>query len=95
MKSVLYSPLAQNDINDIWEYTFDQWGLKQATIYIQNLRDSSHALSDGRAVGRAVDVRDGYFKYPSGEHFIFYQESDDEITVIRILHKRMDVGRHL
>ncbi|WP_416877635.1 type II toxin-antitoxin system RelE/ParE family toxin [Litorimonas sp.] len=95
MKPVKYSPLAQNDISDIWDYTFDHWGLKQATIYVQTLRDSSHALSTGSVIGRAVDIREGYFKYPAGEHFIFYKETDSEITVIRILHKSMDVGRHL
>lgn len=95
MKTVVFSPLAQGDVSDIWDYTLNQWGLNQATIYTQDLRDSSRALADGSVIGQAVDIRDGYFKYRSGEHFIFYQVSDSKITVIRILHKRMDVGRHL
>ena len=51
-------------------------------------------LSGGGA-GLGVDVRDGYLKHPIGRHFIFFRTTDDGIEVIRILHQRMDVGRHL
>jgi toxin ParE1/3/4 len=46
--------------------------------------------------GRAVDdVRRGYFRYAVGSHLIFYRRSGHMIDIIRILHQRMDVGRHL
>ena len=95
MKTVLFSPLAQDDISDIWEYTVAQWGEKQAVTYTQNLRDDSEDLATGLAFSQAVDIREGYSKYRSGEHFIYFKETETEITVIRILHKSMDVGRHL
>ncbi|MDB2439380.1 type II toxin-antitoxin system RelE/ParE family toxin [Hellea sp.] len=95
MKTVLFSPLAQSDISDIWDYTVAQWGAKQAVTYTQNLRDATYALAKGSAVGKAADIREGYFKYRSGEHFIYFKETDADITVMRILHKSMDVGRHL
>ena len=95
MKTVLFSPLAQSDISDIWDYTVAQWGAKQAVTYTQNLRDASVELATGLAVRQTVDVREGYFKYRSGEHFIYFKETVTEITVMRILHKSMDVGRHL
>ena len=95
MKTVLFSPLAQDDISDIWDYTVAQWGEKQAVTYTHNLREASVELATGLAVSQTVDIREGYLKYRSGEHFIYFKETDANITVIRILHKSMDVGRHL
>ncbi|WP_307777811.1 MULTISPECIES: type II toxin-antitoxin system RelE/ParE family toxin [Rhizobium] len=46
-------------------------------------------------MGRATDIRDGYFKYAVGSHVIYYLLRDGEVAIIRILHRRMDVGRHL
>jgi toxin ParE1/3/4 len=31
----------------------------------------------------------------SGSHVIYYRKSDIDIDIIRILHQRMDVSRHL
>ena len=95
MKSLVFTPLSKEDIDDIWSYTLQQWGVKQAVIYTKSLRDSCQALTKPFAVGQSTDIREGYFKYRSGEHFIYYKEGETEITVIRILHKSMDVGRHL
>jgi len=95
MKAVTFTPLAKNDINDIWDYTIKAWGQKQAVSYTQALRDAAQGLADGRSIGRSVTVRPGYFKHKSGEHFLFYKEHKTEIKIIRILHTRMDVERHL
>ena len=94
-KSVVFTPLSKEDISNIWDYTLQQWGVKQAVIYTKSLRDSCDALADPFAVRQSTDIREGYFKYRSGEHFIYYKDSDAEIIIIRILHKNMDVGRHL
>ncbi|GLS22564.1 hypothetical protein GCM10007874_55820 [Labrys miyagiensis] len=40
-------------------------------------------------------IRPGYLKYGVGSHFIYYRQFDAETVVIRILHQRMDVGRHI
>ncbi|PWR20516.1 type II toxin-antitoxin system RelE/ParE family toxin [Zavarzinia compransoris] len=37
----------------------------------------------------------GYFKYAVGSHVIFYTRTDSGIDIVRVLHKRMDMGRHL
>ena len=93
MKSVIFTPLAKGDISDIWDYTLQHWGFKQAVNYTEALRDDCDVLLT--AVRLSVDIREGYYKYRSGEHVIFYKETDIAILVVRILHKSMDVGRHL
>ncbi|MBW4480457.1 MAG: type II toxin-antitoxin system RelE/ParE family toxin [Tolypothrix brevis GSE-NOS-MK-07-07A] len=39
-------------------------------------------------------MRPGYRKYHIGRHLIFYQETDEHIDIIRVLHDRMDVESH-
>ena len=52
-------------------------------------------LAQGTKVGRPVDIREGYFKYCSGSHMIYFQRTPDGIVVIRVLHQMMDVTKHL
>jgi len=96
MSQLDFSPAALEDIEGIWDYTAHTWGLDQAERYTENIWDACLALSTGRQRGRAAfDIREGYFKYPIGRHFIFFVEKTDGISVIRILHQRMDLERHL
>ncbi|WP_239511281.1 type II toxin-antitoxin system RelE/ParE family toxin [Burkholderia sp. JP2-270] len=53
------------------------------------------ALARGKKAGRTCIVRDGYFRYAAGSHVVFYRETDDALDVIRALHQRMDIERHL
>lgn len=89
------SPLAETDLEDIWLYTFRHWSLAQADSYHADLVAAFGQLASGDRTGRKADVREGYFKCPVGAHVVFYKASDGSIDVIRILHQRMDVDRHL
>ncbi len=95
MSRVTFSPAAAADIDAIWDYTLGEWGADQADRYTDDIRDVCDGLARGDKRGRGVDVRDGYLKHPIGRHLIFFRTTDDGIEVIRILHQRMDVGRHL
>ena len=64
------SPLAQADLEDIWLYTFKYWSPEQADRYHHDLVDAIEALARGVKTGRRVDVREGYFKYLVGQHFV-------------------------
>lgn len=96
MKGYVLSPAAESDVNDIWDYTAAKWGLRQAASYIRDVRDACTALAQGQQPHRSAAVRDGYHKTMVGLHMIYFREADDGlIVVVRILHQRMDVGRHL
>jgi toxin ParE1/3/4 len=41
------------------------------------------------------DLRPGYRKYLVGSHVLFYRVTNTDVVVVRILHQRMDVERHL
>lgn len=89
------APLAEQDLAGIWIYTFKNWSREQADSYHAAIVDAFDGLLFGHKVGRSVDVRDSYLKYPVGSHIIYYRRTDSGLDIIRILHQRMDVSRHL
>ena len=41
-------------------------------------------------------IRPGYLKLAAGSHTLFYRLTDDrQVDVVRVLHQRIDVDRHL
>ena len=95
MSRVTFSPAAIADIDGIWDYTAEIWGVDQAEHYTDDIRDTCNALAVGEKKGRPVDVREGYLKYAVGKHFVFFVMAGDGIAVIRVLHQQMEAGLHL
>ncbi len=89
------TPLARADLEDIWLYTFERWSPEQADRYHKDIIAAIESLADGSVTGRTVDIRDGYFKHAVGSHLLFYRITDNGLEIVRVLHQRMDVGRHL
>lgn len=89
------TPRAEADLEDIWRYTQRRWSTPQADKYIRDFLKVFSELAAAQHVGQKCDVRDGYFKFPVGAHVIYYRQASDAIEVIRVLHGRMDVNRHL
>ena len=96
MSSVVVSPRAQADIEEIWDYTAACWNTEQAETYIRDIERVTRMIAASPKRGRSCeDIRRGYFKHPVGSHMIFYRSINDGIEVIRILHQRMDYVLHL
>jgi toxin ParE1/3/4 len=92
----ILSPRAQIDRDKIWDHTAERWGIDQAEFYIRQLWQHIKAVAAQPTIGHACPgVRAGYYKCRSGFHFLFYRTINGGIDVIRILHERMDFGRHL
>lgn len=86
---------AKDDLEGIWEYTMLNWSEKQAERYVRGILEVVKLLSEHRTTGRKVDYyRSGYWMKQASSHLIFYRFSE-KLEVIRILHKRMDIGRHV
>lgn len=95
MKVLLFSPAARTDIDAIWDYSAEQWGMDQADRYIDEIHDACRALASGAKRGRDADIRPGYRKLTTGSHILYFRESDDRIDIIRILHAKQDTERHI
>lgn len=84
------------DIDDIWEYTTDQWGIQQAEIYVGQIGLACRDIAAGTIQGRTAEgIRPGYRQQAVGSHVVFYQERSNAVLVIRILHQRMTAPKHI
>lgn len=90
------TPAAQADLERIWEYTVANWGAAQAEGYIRSIQTACEGLIFGTTASRsAEDIRTGYRKAAVGSHVMFFKQSKDSVVIVRILHQRMDIERHL
>ncbi len=84
--------LAEADLEEIWFYTFTQWGVEQADSYTRSLLSRIAWLAENPSVGKQRDdVRPGYHCFPEGMHLIYYLVTKKGIDVIGIPHQCMDV----
>ena len=91
MTRCILRPRAQRDIEEIWDYSAATWNVDQAEAYVRQIQRTLQLLAGDPRLGRPCDeLREGYRKYPSGAHIIFYRVLHDGIDVVRILHERMD-----
>jgi toxin ParE1/3/4 len=97
MTAYVLSPRAQRDVEDIWDYTVEHWNVRQAETYIRQIKFAIETVAAEPKIARSCnDIRPGYWKYPAGSHVVFFRLADNgTIDVVRILHSRMDFGRHL
>ena len=96
MTGFVLSPRAQADLDEIWDYTAERWGDAQAEIYVRDIWQAVRSVSADHRKGRACDeIRKGYFKFQVGSHVMFFRLMGVDIDIVRILHSRMDPGRHL
>ena len=95
-KQYRLSPAAERDLEEIWLYTFNQWGLTQANRYTDDLLAAFQRLAAHPQHGQRVNhIRPGYRRSRVRRHAIYYRAFDYGIAVIRVLHDRMSPLRHL
>lgn len=96
MKSFVLTPAAEIDLDDIWDYSVENWGERQAERYIRMIYETIIGLTDGTQLSHSAQkVRPDYRKVLVGSHVIFFKEDERVVDVIRILHQRMDPSSHL
>ena len=96
MAGYVLSPAAQADLSEIWDYTARHWGEAQAERYTREIQATCEALGGGNLVGlSAEDIRAGYRKIGVGSHVMYYREREGTLEIVRLLHRRMDVTRHI
>ena len=94
MKRVIILPDAEADIVDIWRHTIDRWGFDQAVKYDAMIQGRIEGLATGRTASRrAEEVGPGLRRALLGSHVVFFREDAAAVTVVRVLHQSMDVGR--
>lgn len=96
MSQLRLGPKARTDLAAIWDYTALHWGDEQADAYVLSLGETMKLLANQPGLGRNIDdIREGYFKFPAASHIFIFRSQPGTIEIVRILHKSMDVERHL
>jgi len=96
MLEVVKSPLAENDLLDIWQYSYDKWGADKAAEYLLQLDAGMHGLVTNPKVGKSREkVRKGYRSIQINRHVIYYRLKGNFIGIVRVLHERMIPDKHL
>ena len=97
MAKVILRQKAIDDLNDIWEYTFEKWSEKQADKYYATIKLACNGIGENPDVGKEYDgISKDLLGLKSEKHIIFYKLiSNDKIEVTRILHERMDLKKRI
>ncbi|NMH87239.1 type II toxin-antitoxin system RelE/ParE family toxin [Flavivirga algicola] len=97
MAKVILRQKAINDLNNIWDYTFEKWSEKQADKYYATIKIACNGIGENPNVGKEYDgINKNLLGFKSGKHIIFYEIiSINRIEVIRILHERMDLKNRM
>jgi len=90
------TPAAERDLEAIWTYTVQQWGIDQANSYIDFMTAMFAELARSPKTAPTCDhIRPGYRRRSIERHMIYFRTTNYGIAVVRILHDRMDAPRHL
>ena len=87
---------ADTDLEPIAEFSIQEFGITRARQYIEGLDHCFQTLAETPLIGREAnylipEVR--RFVYQA--HVVFYKQTDQGVLIVRVLHRRMDVDRHL
>lgn len=93
---VEFARRAAADLDDIYDYTCEHWGIEQAERYLTAIRAAVQRLgSEAEMPLATANPALGRHRVRAGSHIIHYRRDDDSIVIDRILHERMDAKRHL
>lgn len=90
------TPAAEKDLETIWNYTVDRWGVEQANHYIDALSAAFAELAKAPEHAPSCQhIRPVYRRWSIERHVIYLRKTEYGIAVVRILHNRMDALRHI
>ena len=96
MADYRFSDKAERDLEDIIDYTLQQWGPAQAHAYIDGLETRVQLLADNPDLGTKREALfEGLLSFPHESHILYYLKQAHGITILRVLHQSMDPVRHL
>ena len=96
MIAVEISEAANADLDAIYDYGAEWFGERAAEAYVRRFNAAYRLIADFPHSGAIHDrVRPPIRSLPCGSHRVYYDIEGARAIVRRILHKSMDVERHL
>jgi toxin ParE1/3/4 len=89
---VMFRPRARAELQAIWHYTANEWGVEQADHYVAQISLAIERAAQMPGTGSAVfGLPPEYRKARAGSHRAIYRCTDTHLIVVRIIHEREDV----
>lgn len=90
------SPLAISDLDAIWNYSVEHWGIARAKSYVSQINARMRTFCASPSIGQSVaKAYPGMRKSRIGSHLILYLVDRDRLTIVRVLHQRMDIDANI
>ncbi|MBL4761046.1 MAG: type II toxin-antitoxin system RelE/ParE family toxin [Mariprofundaceae bacterium] len=91
MSNFFLSLDADEDLQNIYIFTEEKWGAKQAEKYTLELYGAFELISDNPKIGRLRrELGQGIRSLPHSSHVVFFMEWQGEIAITRVLHNSRD-----
>ena len=83
------------DLKDIWLYSFERWGEKQADQYYDAIIKGIDLIAHYPKIGVKCDEIKKDFRYfKIKEYEVYYKITDTKLVIIRVLHESMSPTLH-
>ncbi len=93
---LVIAPLAKYDLKHIYDYGANNWGARQASTYLDNLKDHFWGLTEQPKMGiEREELLPHMRSLPVDSHVVFYRLQQSQVEVVRVLHGRQDPKRHI
>ncbi len=94
MSEIFKRPLAEADLDDIWDYIEEHSSQEQAEDFLRKLGTKIETLARSPYIGRSRDeLLPGLRSFPFKDYLIFYVPLANGIEVVRVLRGRRDIER--
>jgi len=91
----ILSEAADQDLEDIFNFTFNKFGFDQAEKYLLEINDIFQSLIKNPELGKTRnEIKQGLYSFPKDNHVIFYRILDHHIRIVRILHGSRDIPNY-
>lgn len=94
-KIYILSEIADKDLEDIFDYTVDEFGFDQAEKDLLEIEEIFQNLIANPQIGKKRDeIKQDLYSFPKDNHIIFYRILDNHIRIVRVLHGSRDIPKY-
>ena len=96
MARYVLSAKADEDLDDIADYSLEIWGETLTQKYLIELIDCLEKIAETPDIGRdASEFSPNLKRFNYKAHSVFFMSTDTGILIVRILGQKQDFNRHL
>lgn len=86
LKGYQLTPKATDDLEEVWRYGAENWGLEQADLYIDGLAHLFDVLVKNPVLARErAEFTPLVHIHTHQSHLVVYRVEDDHVLIVRIL----------